>query len=108
MRAPGSAAGHLERLAPLRPLHPAAADALHADAHALDAAAHLALDALQVGVEDPLADARHLAADAAEVLGLTAAGVVIAHHRLLAAHGTLLSHIAISPEALGSRLEKGQ
>src|SRR5437868_3223531 len=63
---------HLERLAPLRPLDQAAAHALDADAHGLDAAADLDLDALQVGAELALAAAADLPADAAQVLGLTA------------------------------------
>src|SRR5215470_15442269 len=88
---------HLEGRAPLGPLDPAAADALDADAQGLDGAAHLALDGLQVGLEGPAADAGDLAADAAEVLGLAAAGVVVAQDRFLAADGTLHAHADVSP-----------
>src|ERR1700733_14569697 len=64
---------HRESLLLDRPLNQAAADALDAHALGFDGAAHLALERLQVGLEEPLADARGLAADAAEVLGLAAA-----------------------------------
>src|SRR5438552_17067981 len=74
-RCASEAGRHLEGPFLLRPLDLAAADALDADAQALHAAADLALDALQVGAEGAAADAGHLAADAAEVLGLAAAGV---------------------------------
>ena len=84
---------HLERLAADRALDAAAADALHADAGAADGAVLLHdLDVLQVRLEDAPADAGHLAADAAEVLGLAASGVVVAQNGLLAAHLALLAH----------------
>src|SRR5208283_1726199 len=76
-------ARHLEQLALLRPLHPAAADALDADAHALDGPFLDDLDVLQVRAEDAPADAGHLPADAAEVLRLAAPGVLVAQRRLL-------------------------
>src|SRR5262245_57137363 len=68
---------HRERLLLDRPLHPAAADALHAHAQRLHRAADLALDGLQVRPEHALADAGRLAADAAQVLGLAAPGYLI-------------------------------
>src|ERR1700722_12792346 len=71
--APSDRGRHRERFPLLRPLDLAAADALDADAHALDGAADLALQALQIGAEGALAAAADLAADAAEVLGLAAA-----------------------------------
>src|SRR5262249_59788188 len=90
----GSHGRHLERLALLRPADLAAADALHADAGALHAAVHVDLDVLQVRPEGAPADAGDLAADAAEVLGLAAPGVLVAQHRLLSANGTLHAHDA--------------
>src|SRR3954464_13816062 len=83
---------HLERLAFLRPLDTAAADALDADAGTLDGAADLDLDVLQIGSERPPADAGDFTADAAEVLGLAAPGVLVAQYRLLATDRTLHSH----------------
>src|SRR5207253_2251792 len=71
----GSDLRHRERLLLLRPADEAAADALHADAGALNGAALVDLDALQVRLEGALAGAGHLAADAAQVLGLAAVGV---------------------------------
>src|SRR5262245_40360821 len=62
-----------ERLPLDRPLDPPAADTLDAHPLAHHRAALLALQRLQVGLECPPADARHLAADAAEVLRLTPA-----------------------------------
>src|SRR5262249_6451616 len=54
------------------------------------------------------ADTGHLAADAAEVLGLAAAGVLVAPHRLLPADGTLHAHgvthsLATPPRGPGGR-----
>src|SRR5260370_19920079 len=80
---------HAERLAPLGALDAAAANALHADAQALDAAADLALDVLQVRHELALARAGDFRADAAEVPRLAAVRLLIADGRLLAANGTL-------------------
>src|SRR5262249_25169560 len=74
---------HAERLALLRPLDAAAADALHADAQPLHAAVDLALDALQVRHEPALAGAGDLGADAAEVLRLAAVGFLVADDRFL-------------------------
>src|SRR2546421_8343385 len=89
---------HLERLLADRALDAAAANALHADAGAVDRAVLLHdLDVLQVRLEQALADAGHLAADAAEVLGLAAPGVLVAQHRLLAADVTLHAHGRLSP-----------
>src|SRR4051812_49089681 len=69
----GSEGGrHLERPALLRAEDLAAADALDADAGALDVAADLDLHALEVGEEAALGGAGDLDADAAEVLGLAA------------------------------------
>src|SRR5262249_44024686 len=55
---------HLEQLPLLWPFDLTAADALDADTLALDGAVDLDLNALEVRLEDPAADARHLAADA--------------------------------------------
>src|SRR5262245_38793664 len=86
------AGGHLERLAALGALHAAGTDAGYANALRLDRAADLDLDALQVGLEGPLGNARRLAADAAQVLGLAAAGVLVADDRLLPANVALHAH----------------
>src|SRR5437868_403644 len=83
---------HRERAAALRTLDLAAADALDADAHALDGAADLDLDVLQVGRKPPLAASGHLAANAAEVLGFAAVRILVAADRLFATDGTLHSH----------------
>src|SRR5262245_58641166 len=83
---------HLERLAALRALHAAAADARRADAHGADGPADLALDGLEVRPESALARAGRLATDTAEVLRLAAIGLLVADHRLLAAHFTLHAH----------------
>src|SRR5262245_20926620 len=88
---------HLERLAFLRPLHLAAAYALDADARALDRAADLNLNVLQIRPKRTPADARHLTADAAEVFGLAAPSVLIAQHRLLATNRTLHAHDTTAP-----------
>src|SRR5262249_3146489 len=84
--------GHRERLLLLRAAHAAAADARHADPDALDGAVLLDLDALQVGLEGPLAPAGNLAADAAKVLRLAAVRVLVAADRFLTADGTLHAH----------------
>jgi hypothetical protein len=81
--------GHLEGFALDWSLNEAAAEALGADAGAADGAAGLDLHALQVGTEGATAAAGNLPADAAEVLGLAAVGILIAFRRLLAADGTL-------------------
>src|SRR5262249_41431131 len=89
----GSQVGrYLEQFALLRPFDAAAADALGTDALGRHRAAGFYLDALQVGPERALGGAGDLAADAAEVLGLAAIGLLVADHRLFAANGTLLSH----------------
>src|SRR5262249_7007203 len=67
------------------------------------AAVHLNLNALQVGPERPPADASHLAADAAQVLRLTAPGVMVAQHRFLAAHCTLHAHDLVRSSTVNSR-----
>ena len=67
----------------------AAANALDADAHALDGAIDFNLDALQVGVETSPADAGDLAADAAQVFGFAAPGDLMTQARFLAAHVAL-------------------
>src|SRR5579885_2613344 len=87
---------HREGFLLLWPADAPAADALHADADALDGAALLDLDALEVGLERPLAPASHLAADAAQVLGLAAVRVLVALDRLLTANRTLHAHDRIS------------
>src|SRR4051794_22713502 len=74
--AAGLDGGHGERPALLRPLDPAAAHALGADALAADGAVDLGLDGLEVGLEGALGGAGDLLADAAEVLGLAAVGVL--------------------------------
>src|SRR5713226_5621104 len=78
---PLQACGHRERLALLGALDATAADALDADTQPLHAAADLALEVLQVRVEGAPADAGDLGADAAEVLGLAALGILVAEHR---------------------------
>src|SRR5262249_12910513 len=83
---------HLEQLALLRPFDAAPAGALCADAFRRDGTFGFHLDALQVGPEGALGRAGDLAADAAEVLGLAAVGLLIAHRWFLATNGTLLSH----------------
>jgi hypothetical protein len=65
---------------------------LHADTFAQHPAVYLNLNALQIGFEKSLADARDLATDAAQVLRLTAPGIMIANDRLLATDRTLHSH----------------
>src|SRR5262245_43149837 len=74
----GSHRRHLERLALLRALHAAGADARNADAAGADRALLDDLDALKVRLEGPAGGAGDLAADAAEVLGLAAVGLLIA------------------------------
>src|SRR5207248_2449922 len=85
---------HLERLALDRPLHLAGADAGDADALAGHVAPIDNLDALQVRGKGALGDAGGLAADAAQVLRLAAAGDLVADRRFLAADGTFLAHVS--------------
>src|SRR5262249_28378893 len=73
-------------------LHPAAAHALDADAHLLHRAVELHADVLQVRLELAPADPGDFTADAAQVLGLAAARVLITQHRLLPTDGTLHAH----------------
>src|SRR6185369_9518442 len=82
-----AAFGELERFAFLRARGSAAANALDTNAQALNFAADLDLQTLQIGFEDPLADAGNLTADAAEVFGLAAPGDLIANFWFLAADG---------------------
>ena len=51
------------------------------------------LDALKVRAERAPADAGNLSADTAQVLGLAAAGVLVAQDRLLPRDGTLHAHV---------------
>jgi hypothetical protein len=83
---------HLEELAPLGAHSAAAAYALNTDAHLPYSTIDLHADILQVGLELPPADAGYLSANTAQVLGLTAARILIAQHRLLTADGTLHAH----------------
>src|SRR5438034_659045 len=83
---------HGEGLSPQRALDAAAANALHADALALDRAADLALQRLQIGRERPLAAAGDFAPHAAQVFRLAAPGILIADCRLLAADFALPAH----------------
>jgi hypothetical protein len=83
---------NLEQFASLRALNFAAPDTLNANALALDAATSCHLNALQVGAEGTTADAGNLGADATQVLGLTAFGVLVSFDRLLAAYVALRSH----------------
>jgi hypothetical protein len=99
-------ARHLERLAFGGPLGIAAADALHANSLPFDRAVDFHLNALEVGLESPAADAGDLAADAAEVLGLAATGVMIAPDGLLSTNGTLHSHTT-HPFPLAAPIESG-
>src|SRR5947209_12540014 len=85
---------HLERLALDRPLHLAGADAGDADALARHVAPIDHLNALQVREKGALGDAGGLAADAAQILRLAAAGDLVADHRFLAADGTFLAHVS--------------
>ena len=83
---------HLERFSFGGAFDAAAANALDADAHALDGAIDFHLDALQVGVETSPANAGDLAADAAQVFRLAASGDLMTQARFLAAHVALKSH----------------
>src|SRR5260370_5585604 len=83
---------HLEQLAFLRPLHPAAANALHAHTLLADGAVDGDLNALQIRRERPPADACDLAADATQILGLTAARILIAEDRFFSTDGALPAH----------------
>src|SRR5581483_11081010 len=98
--------GHLERLLLLGALDAAAADAMGADALAHHRAAVLHLNALEVRAERAPADAGGLAADAAQVLGLAAPGVLVAQHRLLPADRTLHAHDSLRAPPRGG--EKSQ
>ena len=80
---------HLEWFAFGGAFDAAAANALDADAHALDGAVDFNLDALQVGVEASPADAGDLAADAAQVFRLATPGDLMSQARFLAAHVAL-------------------
>src|SRR5580704_7542779 len=82
----------LERLAFGGPPDSPAVNALHAHTLPLDAAIDFNLNALQVRLEQPLADAGDLAADTTQILRLAAPRVMVAADRLLAAHRTLHSH----------------
>src|SRR5690349_16467196 len=84
--------GQLERLALDRPLHQAGADGRGGDADALHLAVDDHLDLLEVRLELAAGDAGDLLADAAQVLGLAAVGLLIPQRRLLAGDGTLLAH----------------
>ena len=83
---------HLERFSFGRAFDAAAANALDADAHALDGAIDFDLNALQIGVEASPADAGDLSADAAQVFRLAAPGDLMSQARFLAANVTLKSH----------------
>src|SRR5262249_38707881 len=85
--------GHAEWLALGRSLHATAANALNANAHALDGALDLDLDALQVGPERAAADGRDLLAHAAQVFRLASAGLLIAERRFLSANRALYAHL---------------
>jgi hypothetical protein len=76
----------------LRALDPAAANALDADASGTDGAARLDLQGLQVWPKSSPADPRYLPTDAAQVLGLATASILIPQDRLLAANFALHTH----------------
>ncbi len=88
---------HLEGTPALGSLNAAAADALDAYTHRLDRSLNLTLDILQIRVKLTPTDSSHLATDAAEVLGLAAPRIVIAHGWLLAAYIALHSHVRRLP-----------
>src|SRR6478672_11376085 len=83
---------HAERLLLQRPLDQPAADRLDGNPDALDLAVDFDLDLLQVRLEGAFGFAGHLGADAAQILRLAAASVLIAAAWLHAGHGTLLAH----------------
>src|SRR5262249_24100402 len=85
--------GHAERLALGRSLYAAAADALDADTHALDRPLDFDLDAFQVGPERSPADARDFLADAAQVLRLASARLLVTERRFLAANRAVYAHL---------------
>jgi hypothetical protein len=87
---------HLEWLALGRPLHLAAANALHANALSLYRAVNDHLDALQIGSERPPADAGNLPADAAQVFGLASASDLVSKAGFFAANGAVHAHDAYS------------
>ena len=83
---------HLERFSFGGAFDAAAANALDADAHALDSTVDFNLDALQVGVKASPADAGDLATDAAQVFRLAAPGDLMSQARFLATNVALKSH----------------
>jgi hypothetical protein len=83
---------HLERFSFGGAFDAAAANALDADAHALHGAAHFHLNALQVGVEAPPADAGDFAADATQVFRFAAPGDLMSQARSLTANVALQWH----------------
>src|SRR5262249_60262604 len=88
--------GDLERLALGRPGHQARADRRGGDAQALHLPVDDDLDLLEVRPELPLGNAGDLLADAAQVLGLPAVGLLLPDYRLLAGDRTLLAHARAS------------
>ena len=88
--------GQLERFTFHGALDPPSAEALGADAEAADSAGLIHLDPLEVGQKPPLGFAGDLSADAAQVLGLAAADVVVADDGLFAADFTFHAHRRVS------------
>jgi hypothetical protein len=84
--------GHLEGFAFLRALNESTADAADADAQPFNGAVDFDLESLQIRIEDAMADAGNLSADAAKVLGLAALGILPASDGFFAADGTVLAH----------------
>jgi len=80
---------HLERFSSGGAFDAAAADALNAHAHALHGAVDFHLQALQIRLEAPPANAGDLTADAAQIFRFAAPGYLMAQARFLAAHAAL-------------------
>jgi hypothetical protein len=76
-------------------LHPTAADALDADPQMTHGTIDIHLDILKIGTKRSPTNTGHFPANAAQVLGLTSASVLIAEHRFLTANRALTAHILI-------------